>query len=207
MEKREVIEITVKNILNVYNDISGIAQIIDEKLKARRHMPIGDRGITWETSTAIDDPTGWLHKWFARVYNDPKNEKKGVGYCIHLGGYPDEQLDVLNDNGIAFPFMTLGVVQTEKPILKWSRPDLLNLLWGAGWFFEHEHEYKEKIFTTKGSFGSGKADVIGYFVDILELNSGDTIRSKVIDPILEIYNCNTKYLADRNTPVIASVGQ
>ncbi len=78
--RREIIKQTFKNMASIYNDVGQICQIIEEKMKNQGFEAMGNKAVTWETSTSLDYPDGWLHSYFARVYLKKRHPKKDEDY-------------------------------------------------------------------------------------------------------------------------------
>lgn len=85
MKKREIILQTVNNMRAIYQDISCICQLVEEKMKNLDFEALGNKGIIWETSASMDYPDHWLHNFFARAYLKKKAAKESGRLLYSFG--------------------------------------------------------------------------------------------------------------------------
>lgn len=202
MEKRAIILQTVENMLGIYQDIGQICQLIEEKIKNLGFDALGNKGITWETSTSMDYPDSWLYNFFARAYLKKRQPKKVVGYCIHLGGYDEDEIAKLKQLNLSFPVINVSVLELQKKAGDYNRNEIYNSLFNAGWICE-QPEVKENI-VVQSKIVNGyvaQADAITYFIDLLALNSEDAINKLVVQPMKEMYSGKDLWVVQNNLPV------
>ncbi len=115
MDTREIVEITVKNMKNIYEDTGEIIQIVEDGLKEQGFDPFGaDAACTWEISTSFKRSELWLYTHFGRAYSREENLKKAIGFCIHLGGYSKYDLKKIDSLSIKFPFINVSLLEQDE---------------------------------------------------------------------------------------------
>ncbi len=200
--QRDIITQTLENMNRIYKDVGQIAQIVEEGMRYRDFKAIGDAAITWEVSTAYNNPSSWLYRWFARVFTKDDSPQKAVGYCIHLGNYAPQYEEKLQQLGVFFPFANVSLLEGfEKAVNELRRPDLYNCLWGAGWF-ERVQQVSEHLVGGRVELGTVSANAVTYFVDLLALNSRAAITELLKEPMVAMFNGKSNYVSEKNLPVI-----
>src|SRR5262245_22061023 len=133
MPTREIIEQTMQNMEVLYQDISEIINIVENKMKAIGFTPLGDAACTWDVSTAYYSPELWLLKWFARVYRKDTLPLRAVGFCLHLGAHGEEWENELAGIGVHLPAVNVSGIEFLQEVVSLQRSDVLNSFWSAGW--------------------------------------------------------------------------
>lgn len=202
VNQRDIIAQTLENMNRIYKDVGQIAQIVEEEMRNRSFKAMGDAAITWEVSTAYTNPSGWLYKWFARVFTKDDYPQKVVGYCIHLGNYAPQDEEKMQQLGVFFPFANVSLLEGfEKAVNELRRPDLYNCLWGAGWFYRVQ-EVSEHLVRGRVEVGTASANTVTYFADLLALNSRAAITELLVEPMVAMFNGNSNWVSEKNLPVI-----
>lgn len=203
MDNREIVAQTFKNMTSIYDDVGRICQVIEEKMKNHGFEPMGNKGITWETSTSIDCPDGWLHSYFARVYLKKRQPKKAVGYCIHLCEYKDEDyMKKLKQLNLALPLMNVSLLNLQKNAADLWRSNLYNCLWAAGWNSDQQEVKDNVIVFNNVAHNSVSAKAVTYFLDLLSLNSEKAIEELVVEPMKEMLSDKEDWIVKAGLPVL-----
>jgi len=202
MEKRKIILQTVDNMLGIYQDISQICQLIEEKMKNLGFEALGNKGIIWETSSSMDYPDSWLHNYFARAYLKKRQAKKIVGYCIHLGGYYEDDITRLKNLNLSLPVINVSVLELQKRAEEYNRYEIYNSLFNAGWYSKQQEIKANAIMQSRLLEGYvAQADAITYYLDLLALDSEDAINKLIVQPMKEMHSGKSEWVVQNNLPV------
>ena len=189
MEKKEIILKSLDNIMAVYRDIGSVAQAIEQQVTANGYKAYGDAGLTWENSTAYYGSENWLNRWFARVYfkqRKGEHTKRIVGYCIHLGGYSEENVELLQEHSLPLPLITISAMNLEKDVSECYRPHLYDILWRAGWQ-KQQSILSGKLAKSQISWGNVTANTATVAAELLELQGGNDIETIVVKNLMSLY--------------------
>ncbi len=200
---REIIEQTVANMIRIYEDVSALMELIEDKARERGVQAIGYADVTWDASRALDQPKSWLYRWFGRAYCRQTRPAVAAGFCIHLGHSPwyDRARFPL-----VFPFMTVAIVETERPAVECERAELLNGIWGAGWSREFSVTSSRNSRLVRGRFGAKWRPVTSAaaaFVDLLSLTTADVVERAVVDPMVRLLEGDESWADDESRPFVA----
>lgn len=203
-DKREIIAQTMNNMSRIYKDVSMILQLTEDKMKNHGFKPQGDVASTWEVSTALNYPEGWLYRWFARAYSKDSSRDKIVGLALHLGCYDREWVEKLEKLSVSFPFAQISLMHFEQEVKNIYRPNLYNDLRGVGWEDLISEGRPAKQITIKSSkTESGPlATVTTYFVDLLALTTAEQIEKLVTEPMVKMFNGEEQWVTSQQLPVI-----
>lgn len=196
---RKNIEDTFENIIRIYGDVSKILQHADDSMKKIGLKPVGDRGATWETSTAFDEPKSWPYRFWARAWFSDKQPNKAVGVCVHVWSPDLDMKQTLETCGILLPVMNLSILELSQPVSQVDRAAIWNRLWGAGWKhngFEMKNVVLQRVVHGRFTWGLPETRSATYFVDPLTLNPG-VFGKSVAEPMAEMLKGNEDYVATR----------
>lgn len=187
-------------MLTIYKDIGQICQLIEEKMKNMGFEALGNKGIIWETSTSMNYPEDWL---YARAYLKKRQPKKVIGYCIHLGGYDEEDKEILKQLGLTLPFINVSVLKLQSKATDFNRNEIYNSLYNAGWVSEQPKIIDNKVVYSKvNDEYVAEAYTATYFLNLLALNSEDVINKLIVQPINEMYSGKDEWVIQSNLPVL-----
>jgi len=207
VNEREIISKTMTNMYNIYLDVARVINVIEDEVKNKNLISISsDSNTMWENSSSYFKPDGWLPSWFARVYQEQKQDLRAVGFCIHLGGERCNNYyqDFLIPLKIPFPFINISLIETETDITKIKRPSLNNIFWGAGWCNQdsvNSIEHNSIVYSEDDSIVS-KVRLTTYFIDLLELNTKEKIDQMVVTPMVKLLGGDEEWIIENNIPIL-----
>ncbi len=190
MDTREIVEITVKNMKNIFKDAGEIIQIVEGGMQNHGFQPFGmDAACTWACSRSLKEPGLWLYTYFSRAYSREENLKRAVGFCIHLGGYSSGDIKKLELLSVKFPFVNVSLLE-QKESFKWkdAKPRIATWDWlrGAGWRRSKNARRTTKKHTVEEIFKDGTKNLT-YFIDMLSLKQKEAIHKIIIEPMKSMY--------------------
>jgi hypothetical protein len=209
MELRETVALTLQNMTRIFEDVSAVMQVVEQKVKNRHLIPLGYSDVTWEVSRALESPKEWLYRWFARAYVRDSQPKRVVGFCIHLGHY-EPALTNEARFVLPFPFVNVARVELNVEALKCSRPSILNALWTAGWHRDFLMEALPAKKLVRGKFEAAllpALEATAYFVDLLELTSTDTLEQAIAEPLVRLFDNDDEWIAEKSKGIISLEAQ
>lgn len=201
---QDTIHQTMANMERIYRDVDQIAIIAeqlllgDEKLKA-----VGDSMFTWDVSMSLYNHELWLYRWFARAYMNQDNDRRVLGFCIHLGSYEPDRVEQVRQAGISLPFVNVSIIESDKSVKGVPRLGIYDALWGAGW-------YEEQRGTKRGNLVYGevsekvKGKTISYFVNLLDLVDEQQVSRLLVEPAQALFAGDERAADEKLT---AALGQ
>lgn len=189
MNKKEIILKSMDNVVAIYRDVGNVAQAIEQQVIANGYKAYGDAALTWENSTAYYGCESWLNRWFARVYFKQikgEHNHRAVGYCIHLGGYSEENVNLMQAYGLKLPLITMSAMELETEVSKCYRLHLYDILWQAGWK-EKQAIKIGKLAESKISWGGVTASTSTIAVNLLDLQGSADIEAFVVKNLMSLY--------------------
>lgn len=199
---QQTIQQTMTNMERIYRDVDQIAIIAeqlllgDEKLKA-----VGDSTFTWDVSMSLYNHELWLYRWFARAYMSQDNDRRVLGFCIHLGSYEPDRVEQIQQAGISLPFVNVSVIESDKSVKGVPRLGIYDALWGAGW-------YEEQRGTKRGNLVCGevsekvKGKTISYFVNLLDLVDEQQVSRLLVEPAQALFAGDERAADEKLTAVL-----
>lgn len=125
-----------------------------------------------------------------------------VGYCIHLGGYNEDDMKTFKQLNLSLPMINVSVLDLEKKAGDYNRNEIYNSLFNAGWFSEQPKIKENTIIQSKIVDGYvAQADAITYYIDLLALDSEDAINKLLVQPMKEMYDGKGEWVIQANLPV------
>jgi len=206
MEQRNIVTQSLVNMYNIYTDIGQIIQVIEDGTKNNNLTAVGDAKVIWENQYVYSKPKTWLPAWFARAYQTERFKNKAVGFCIHLGGerYNIEAQANLEVAQIYFPFINISLIEMGTNIREVKRTNLNDIFWAAGWYkprWISNIENESLVFSQEKEI-DGNAKLITYFLDLLTLNSKDTVSRLVVEPMVQMLAGDINWVINNKLPVI-----
>ncbi len=203
MDNREIVEITIKNMRNIFKDTGEIIQIVEEGMKNHGFQPFGiDAACTWDVSRSLKEPGSWLYTYFSRAYSREEDLEKAIGFCIHLGGYSSADIKKLEPLSVKFPFVNVSLLE-QKEAFKWkdakARIEIWDWLWGAGWERAENARRTAKKRTIEEIFEDG-AKNLTYFIDLLFLTQKEAIHKLIIEPMKSMYEGDENLVSRNELP-------
>lgn len=198
MEKREIIQQTIKNMLCIYNDVKDIVFIIEGQMGVLGFSAIGSNAITWEQSASLHRSDHWLAKWFVRAYKKNESDSlKTIGYCIHLGGYDNLDCD---DMPTELPLMSVSLLTPEIEGLGTGN-HMRDCFWWAGW--DHSNSNFEPAQNDRLVRGVMQPEdnpikTISFFLDPLILVDENAVLKFVSEPLAKLYDQENKFELQEN---------
>lgn len=205
MERRNIIEKTIRNMGLIYYDVSQIGRFIEEKMTNSGFEALGDSAFTWQNSTALGKPDEWLYKYFARAYVNPEIPKRSIGFCIHLGGYEQSDTRKFEKLAVLLPVISVSLLKMEQEVKKIYRQDVYDCLWCAGWYESYVHI--RKISANRVLYGAVddkgiKGEIVTYFMDLLAIVNGDTLQKLIVEPMMRMLSGDEEWVIKSGIQVV-----
>lgn len=179
----------IASLQQFYNDVALLYASLEEKLSNNmRSLPDAGRRVSWDITSAINTPSGWVMKNLQRLYVPISHDKEPITPFAYL-----YMVDLHEQSKIAEPAMICGYLQFSEDLTyrriysseAWNGQYLREMVENPiNWKMARDLQCDSKIVELRCKHVGNLIDPITLFsVDITTIKDSEDVIKKLIEPI------------------------